>query len=819
MRGAGRISFSILLSSLVLGLSLSGCATGGASLRKEGPDLSRLVKVDIKDTETNTLVVLEFDKPATFTSVRVTDPPKMIVNLANTDTSAIKGRIDFNKGPVSYVTPLKPFDNAKNVGRLEIGLRENATAATVQNGQVISILFDKKPAAAAKANVPDNKPEARVEPQSVPPAPKVVVVEPTVPKKNEAPKVAEATLPPARMVSSVSFAQKGETCRVSINADGKFLKPEVFRLGDDRVVVDLQGIDSMKEKQTLDVRGNCVKKIRMASHNDPKQKVRVVIDLAKPSDYDVKQEGKSLVVTVAPKGKLAAALAAPAGAQKNAAAAPTPKAEPAKAEAASAKPAAVSAPKPDSGPKAAGAVPDNKAGEGVNIYISKADNKAVLSTKPIEDPNFTKVDEKPKDYLETATKIYTGGKISFDIQDADLDKVIKLLADVSGLNLIMDPSEVKGKVTLKLDSVPWDQALDILLRIYNLDRMIEGNVLRVASKSKLDDERRKDLLTEAEQKKLMQQAEDLYTRTFKVNYSAASELEDKVKKILSPRGDATANPRTNELIITDVKANLDKVERLISILDKEVRQILIEARIVTVKTGYSQSLGLSWGLNKNPKAGEPQIGVTSGTNSSIKPQTDGTYQLALPTELGKAAGMVGSMTWFNIAKNINIDLTISALEAINKASTLAAPKVMTLENQSASITQGITLYVQTTTASGTAPQPLNANLSLTVTPRVTGDNFITMMVNATNNEPALPPAGATASINTQAVTTNVMVKDGDTIVLGGIYIKQKANVDSHIPWLGKIPLLGWLFKETTDTDSTSELLIFITPKIVKQANL
>jgi len=176
------------------------------------------------------------------------------------------------------------------------------------------------------------------------------------------------------------------------------------------------------------------------------------------------------------------------------------------------------------------------------------------------------------------------------------------------------------------------------------------------------------------------------------------------------------------------------------------------------------------------------------------------------------------MTWLLSAEDaIHLDVTLSALETISKAETLAAPKVLTLENEQAMITQGTTLYVQTTSASGTKPEPLNANLSLTVTPRVTGDNYIVMDVNATNNAPAsATPPGSTAAIDTQAVQTKVIVKDGDTIVLGGIYIKRDSTGDNQVPWLGRIPILGWLFKERNIDDSTQELLIFITPKIMPQ---
>jgi type IV pilus assembly protein PilQ len=579
--------------------------------------------------------------------------------------------------------------------------------------------------------------------------------------------------------------------------------------------VDLIGMNSTKPKESLDVNGKVLEKVRMAAHREQPRKVRIVLDLKGPYEYDVKNAGRTLVVSVYSPA-MAKKAAAPA---RHAAAQAAPVVQ-AKAEA----PKAAPAPAPEREARKEAAAPPAPPAPPVNIYVSRTGGKTVLSSKPIAAPAESDGDE-----MDAQNKKYTGGRISFDIQDADLDKVIKLLADVAGLNLIMDPTDVKGKVTLKLDNVHWDQALDILLRIYNLDKRIDGNVLRVASKTKLDEETRRALLQEAEQKKLEQQAEDLYTMTFKINYMKAMELEPKIKKILSPRGEIISNESTNEIIVTDIRQNLRKAGDLIRILDKEVKQVMIEARIVTVDVGYSRSLGVSWALTKNSGnnptigalGGSAATGTTTGTPGVLGIAGNGgatpNYAINIPSELAAAAGgAAGSFAWGHLIKGVNLDLTIQALEAINKLETLAAPKVMTLENKAASIVQGTTLYVQTTSAAGTAPTPLNANLSLTVTPRVTGDDFISMDIVATDNTPStITPAGATASIETKSVNTSVIVKDGDTIVLGGVFTKTTDNSVSEVPLLGKIPLLGWLFKNQVVNQPQSELMIFITPKLVK----
>jgi type IV pilus assembly protein PilQ len=889
----------ILLSLMGL-VIFAGCSGGTAALKKDTA-LARLEKVDVVDSDTNTAVVLVLDRASSFTSVRLPDPPKVIVDLAGVDLGENREPVKVDKGPISYITP-STVPGAHRIARLEIGLTSAANSVTTQDGSTIRIMFEKPkpeadnlqaktepgpseapPAPAEKIQAADTAVEKPVgetapagqatavtkeaappvkasapapaatvaaTPSAPTPQPSMAVAAvPSTPAPAQKPSIvvsalpsthssnkAQSNLPAAKTVSGIGYTKSGDGYAVSIEGDGGFGKPGISRLGADRLVVDLPDMTSMKDKEIIEVGGNLLKRVRMAAHKETPKKVRVVLDVAGAFDYDVKSDGKTLVVSVFPAGDKTANKALPAATKAEAAS--KPETAP-KAEAASKPEPAVKAAKTEAPAKAepvqmaarkpvrAAAIPalnTAKAAAPVNIYISTLDGKTVLSSSPIE-PGNAKGAEKSKGFVETPTKVYTGGRISFDIQDADLDNVMKLLADVAGLNLIMDPAEVRGKVTLKLDNVPWDQALDILLKIYNLDKVIDGNVLRIASKAKLDDEMRRDLLAVAEQKKLEQQAEDLYTKTFKINFTPAADLEPKVKKILSPRGDATANVRTNELIITDIKSNIEKAGQLITILDKEVRQIMIEARIVTVDVGYSRSLGVSWGLTRNGNGtGGPNFTINGGSSTQGATPTVGavgkadTFQLNVPSALQAAAGgLLGGFSW-GLLKEVNLDLTIEALEAINRAETLSAPKLMTLENQSATIAQGTTIYVQTTSAAGTKPEPLNANLSLTVTPRVTGDNFITMEVTATDNAPGTVPPGATAAIDTKSVTTNVLVKDGDTVVLGGIFTKSNFKSETRVPLLGRIPLIGWLFKQKTFNEPQNELMIFITPKLIRQVS-
>ncbi len=847
MGGAGPSIKHGLLVMVILGLMAAGCSAGGTTVRKDGQDrVARLQRLDVHDEGGVTTVVAAFDRPVIHNSVRLTDPPKLVVDLAGVELGGYTSMMKVDKGPVSYILPSR-VPGTERLARLEIGLKSDFDYKITETGGVMSIAFEGRkgpeapahPETEAKAAQPAEKavkpgtaggavtigvpaePKAAAplgEPSGYRPAPASLKPGPV----SNAVVAAKNELPRATRVDNITCAKSGDGCRVTISGNGAFTHSKSFMLGGNRLVVDIPDTGSLRQKQTIEMGRGCLIRVRMARHGGAEKKVRVVLDTTGAVSYDVRPWDKSLVVTIAP-----AKPSAGPGAVNIAKAAPLTAKTPAAA--------AVSAPggakaKSDSGLKASPA--GTKDASSIRVYVSRKTGKVMLSSAPAgPGAGMTGAEEVTGSYVETPTKIYTGGKISFDVQDADLDKVIKLLADVAGLNLILDPSEVKGKVTLKLDNVPWDQALDILLRIYNLDKVLEGNVLRVAPKAKLDDEKKRDLMLITEQKKLKEDAEDLYTKTFKLDNATAADLEPKVKKILSKRGDAMANPRTNELIVTDVMENVEKAGKLIHILDKGVNQIEIEARIVEVDVNYSQSIGISWGLEGTGKYNKSLVaqGVdqslllekATGTNA----QTDSLgnpiqeYVLAVPQALkANSAGLAGNFSWAAIANELGVDLTIEALESIGKAEILSAPKVMTLENQAASIVNGETIYVQSTTAAGTAPLPLNANLSLTVTPRVTGSDNIVMDVVATDNQPATTvPANAVAAIQTKSVTTKVMVKDGSTIVLGGIYTKTNSMNDDEVPWLGRIPILGWLFKNHNVLRPTSELLIFITPKLVRQA--
>jgi type IV pilus assembly protein PilQ len=402
---------------------------------------------------------------------------------------------------------------------------------------------------------------------------------------------------------------------------------------------------------------------------------------------------------------------------------------------------------------------------------------------------------------------FTGQKISLDFQDADITPLFLLLGDVSGYNIVIHPN-VKGKITLKLKNVPWDQALDIILKTFSLEKSLEGNILKIAPVSEFakwkDDENK---LKESER-----QAEDMMQKVIKLNYATADDVQKTIKdaKLQSPRGSITVDKRLNTLIVQDIPEGIKRVVGLVDIMDVSKPQVMIEAKIVEISSNYTRDLGIRWGGNfvaSSWPIGAGTFGVNASSIALNNPASP-------PTGGGTDSGGFMGLT-LGTANTMRVDLSLSALETANKARTLSNPKVLTLDNEMALIQQGDSIPVQTTTAEGTSTVYINANLNLKVKPRITPDGFVQIEIDA-NNDRAVPILGE-IGIKRQGLKTNALVKDGETLVVGGIYTNTENETDTSVPALGKIPGLGWLFKTKSNTGpNTTELIILITPKIVEK---
>ena len=424
-----------------------------------------------------------------------------------------------------------------------------------------------------------------------------------------------------------------------------------------------------------------------------------------------------------------------------------------------------------------------------------------------------------------AQRKYIGQRISLDFKDADLANIFRIIAEVSNLNIIT-ADDVKGRVSIRLINVPWDQALDIVLKSKSLGVSQEGNVLRIAPLAALRGEEKARLDAKKEVEKLQATLEGV-VETISVSYGKASDMAAKTKDLLSEGGKVQIDDRTNTIVIRDLRKNVEEVRALITTLDTPIPQVLIEARIVEVDTSFSRELGVQWGGSWHNRGGT-QVGVTGiqdTTGSFIPGQTltntlpfspaatPPNYAVNLPASVGLGSG--GGIGFGILRDNLRLDLSLSALEASGKGRVVSSPKVVTIDNKEAVIEQGTQIPYSTVSASGTNTQFVDATLSLKVTPQITPEGSVIMKLEAKNDSQGEVGASGQPAINKKKATTEVLIRDGETAVIGGILQVTRKEDQAAVPWLSKIPILGHLFRKDTSSTSNRELLIFITPKILK----
>ena len=397
--------------------------------------------------------------------------------------------------------------------------------------------------------------------------------------------------------------------------------------------------------------------------------------------------------------------------------------------------------------------------------------------------------------LSNDRPVYTGRRISLELVDADLKQIFRLFHDISGLNFVLDPS-VDGKVTIVLDNVPWDQALDIILHNNGLDKVFENNVMRIASAAKL--------ASEAQLRRALKEASrlevDPVTVSRVLSYAKAEDTDQIIRRILSPRGQSFYDQRTNTLVITDIPEKIAEINALMDDLDARTPQVMIEARIVETSREFVRDLGIVWNLLVNDTTGSP-----NGFGEF-------TYDVNLP---GKTINNLGISFGDFGATAATLNLTIDALELEGHARTLSAPRIAAQNNTKAVIEQGVQIPVVNTTATEINVEFISASLKLEVTPQITAEGTIIMDIKVDNSSPDFTNTiDDTPSIKTQRAETRVLIEDGGTTVIGGVFLLTEGESESGVPGLRKIPGLGWLFKKKNITKQNKELLIFITPKIM-----
>lgn len=473
----------------------------------------------------------------------------------------------------------------------------------------------------------------------------------------------------------------------------------------------------------------------------------------------------------------------------------------------------------------------------------QAEDKLTISLKRPVDKNPLKL---------RAAQSYTGKKISLDFQDIEVRRVLQLLADFTGVNMVAADT-VQGNITLRLKDVPWDQALDIILKSKNLDKRRNGNVIWIAPVSELIKAEEEEAKAIAQSVKLA----PLQTEYIQLNYAKAADIEklitegknasnsrsgsntndplgDSVGSLLSPRGTVSVDPRTNTLIINDTSAKIDQIRQMIDLLDVSVKQVMIEARIVRATTDFTKEMGVKWGILSQGITNNNNL-LVGGSDTTLwnlrEPEKDDDtggwkYEIERPQNLNVDLGVTSagaSRIAFGLISlsDFMLDLELSALQADGYGEVISTPKILTADKQNAKVASGTQIPYQSSEGGGVNPvsttEFIDATLSLDVTPSITPDGKVQMQLNITSDSPGAATPTGQLTINKNAVNTNVLVDNGETVVLGGIFEQQTANSQTKVPFLGDIPYIGRLFRKDVKSENKRELLIFVTPRIVNDS--
>ena len=643
------------------------------------------------------------------------------------------------------------------------------------------------------------------------------------------------TLPPssATTISAVRVAQSGRETTVRVEAGAQLVYQQMRLSNPPRVVLDFSNARLGTPANQVSSSSEPIRDVRLGqSAGDA---VRLVIDLDHFSADRVQSDASGVTITftnVAPASGTPRAPAAPAlvtdipqmslpvwlTTDASALAAPTndPPAP---------------APAPATAPAAQQAAAPEQASSQTQAASQTQPASQTQSAAPQGAPGFAVVEAKlqPADQapsqatgagpMAPAEKKYTGEPISVNLKDVDLKDFFRLIHEISGLNIVVDPA-VHGTVTLVLDEVPWDQALDIVLQNNDLASQVDGNVLRIATQD--------TIRREAEAKRTLLNAQaaavELQTETRVLNYAKAATIAATLKRFLSPRGDILSDDRSNSLIIRDVPSVLPEIDDLIRQLDRKSQQVEIEARVVEASRAFARDLGSQLGLGIGYGANNSNvIGGASGTASTIT-HSSGTIpiaaagttsQLPLVTNFPAVAPTAG-LVFARTAANYALDYAITAMENKGVGKLLSEPEGVTQNNEKLTVKQGEEIPIQTTINDTISVQYIDAVLKLEVTPQITADGtvFLDVDVENTQVDNGIPRIQGIPALDTQSATTKVLIRDGGTVVVGGVIISSQQNNVNEVPLIGSIPLIGHLFKETSVSVTSQELLFFVTPRIL-----
>jgi type IV pilus assembly protein PilQ len=777
-----------------------------------------LTAIEVDSSSSPQLVLRTSGAPA-FTSLSPT-PDQFVVDLTGTTKAQSLVIPSILPAGISAITADEVTEMGSPLTRVSVRLAKPMSLQAAANGNTVTIAL---PVIAEKKEEP--KPvEAPVAVATIPTPQSDIPAETIKPAAEPAVSATTLVLPKARTLRKVETSGAPASLEVQLDADGE-IHYKTFKLQNpSRIVVDLNGIRARLAKKTIEVNDPVVKRVRVAQFTP--DVTRVVLDVDGNPDYKVIASGDRLRIAFGDAAKMAAA-------PPQVSAPPVKKAEaPVKVER-----------KTTDIPSQVPTIADNStwkmpADATAIIHAQDAQTPpapaprttttrrtisgtppATVQTTPATPvPNENVFSEPqparaqalggamggPSRVLTPGERVYTGEPISLNLKDADLKDVIRTFAELTGLNIAVDPG-VTGSVTVDFVDVPWDQALDIILRQNNLSYVLEGNVMRIGTLSRLSEEATANRRLQEEERLNV----PLTTVSFKLSYARATDVQGLLKEIASPRARIIVDQRTNQLIISEIPAYLQTMRNLIESVDVPTRQVVIEARIVETTKTFLQQYGFAWGFRG---ALDPSLGT--GTGLVFPNRVD---FVGGPFDFGPGNSVL-SFHLANVLGTFNLDVALNAAESEGLVRVISAPRVQTQDNTSAQIQSGLQIPFQTRVNFTTTISYVDATLQLSVTPQITEAGTVIMDIAVQKNEPAtgLAIEGAAGTpIQTRQARTRLMVRDGGTSVIGGIYQTTDNNAQTRLPFLWQIPVLGNLFKTHNVQSRHDELLIFITPRIVR----
>ncbi|SNB46188.1 type IV pilus secretin family protein [Geobacter sp. DSM 9736] len=924
--GSGRllgIAFGSILLAGVMGCAHKPLAGGDAS---DGT-LPSVVLREVKVSADGLLVDIYADRPLTYTSYKISSPPKTVIDLAQTEPGDITAPIEVNRGNIRQILVTKHGYGSGFLSRVEIMQERDEDAVVTPLGERdrLQVKYSDPSADAAEAKYsapaavpsPEIKADASADPVQTPSSAEVTpqaqkepsagedagakgtgialqketgsvvapppVAQPPVAVPSEAPATETdkpGEKPSAQSPESAEKQKPGlqgknlsavRKVRDGIEIDLSDVPEKVatFRLAKpDRMVIDLFGITRASASRVVPINNFGVANARIGL---TPEKVRVVLDAAgehlPPGQVVTRQGGLKVVLEQLPERKQRES------AVEKTAPAPVPPGQ--------ARPAEPAVPvvenvefKQVDGYSRVSIVLDEacKVGEPTKSprgWLLTIDNcqvprklqrmldarsfvTPVLSITPYqvtskgrkmarilvkmrsaapftikqegrtvnwdfknseagEQPSFmsdvvrdqyeaSPVAEQPQSVTVAGDgKRYTGRRVSLEFSDADIRKIFQLIAEVSNLNFLIS-DDVTGTISLRLVNVPWDQALDVILESKGLEMKRDGNIVQIKPAGKFKSMEQ----GEQESKRARERAMELQTVIFDINYASVGDVVAQLNNLKTSREGVSISQdaRTNRVIVTDIAPALEKMKSLLKNIDIPERQVMIEARIVEATSTFTRELGIQWGIHYRDGSGAFLEQLDTGFGGIVIPP---------PSTGTSGPGAAIGMSFGRLTSNVQLDLRLSAAATNGQIKIISTPKVVTLNNKAAKISQGQSIPYQTVSAEGTKTEFVEAALTLEVTPHITADGNIGMKIKASNNSAG---TGSPPPINKKEATTELQIRNGETTVIGGIYVDGDTEEDRGVPFLQDIPLFGWLFKSNTKTKTKTELLIFITPRIV-----